>query len=58
MPAKIVASRTEMKVKIAEQRPSFDKPLKVLGSEQSQHIIVAITAKMTVHREWFAEFSC
>jgi hypothetical protein len=35
MPANIVASKTEMKVKIAEKRPSLDKPLKVLGSEQS-----------------------
>lgn len=51
MPAKIVASNTEMKVKIAEPRPSLDRPLKVLGSEQSQHISVAMTANTTVHWE-------
>jgi hypothetical protein len=51
MPAKIVASNTEIKVNIAENRQSLDRPLKVLGSEHSQHISVDMTANTTVHWE-------
>jgi hypothetical protein len=32
--------------------PSFERALKVLGSELNQQIIVAITAKTTVHWLW------
>ena len=49
MPAKIVARRTEMNVKNAEAVPSFERALKVLGKEQTQQMIAAITANTTVH---------
>jgi hypothetical protein len=52
IPAKMVASRTEMKVKNAEAVPNFDKALKVLGREQIQQISVAMTAKTIVHWLW------
>lgn len=49
MPANMAANKTEMKVKNADAVPSFERALKVLGSELNQHIIVAMTAKTTVH---------
>lgn len=45
----MAANRTETNVKNAEAVPNFDSALKVLGSEQIQHKIVAITAKTIVH---------
>jgi len=48
----MAANRTEMKVKNADAVPSFERALKVLGSELNQQIIVAITAKTTVHWLW------
>ena len=52
MPANMAANRTDMKVKNADAVPSFERALKVLGREQNQHIIVAMTAKTTVHSLW------
>lgn len=52
IPAKIAAKRTEMNVKKADPVPNFDKALKVLGSENTQQMIVAMTAKTTVHSLW------
>lgn len=45
----MAANKTEMKVKNADAVPSFESALKVLGREQNQQIIVAMTAKTTVH---------
>ena len=45
----MAANKTEMKVKNADAVPSFDRALKVLGREQNQQMMVAITAKTTVH---------
>ena len=38
-----------MNVKNADPVPSFDRALKVLGREQNQQMIVAMTANTTVH---------
>jgi hypothetical protein len=48
----MAANKTEMNVKNADPVPNFDRALKVLGREQNQQIIVAITAKTTVHSLW------
>jgi hypothetical protein len=48
----MAANKTEMNVKNADAVPSFERALKVLGSELNQHIIVAMTAKTTVHSLW------
>jgi hypothetical protein len=52
MPANMAASKTEMKVKNADAVPSFERALKVLGREQNQQIMVAMTAKTTVQWLW------
>jgi hypothetical protein len=49
----MVARRTDRNVKMAEPRPSLDKPLNVLGNEHTQQMRVEITAKTTVHWLWF-----
>ena len=41
-----------MNVKKADPVPNFDKALKVLGSENTQQMIVAMTAKTMVHSLW------
>ena len=52
-PEKIVASKTERKVKNAETSASFDNALKVLGREHTQQMIADMTENTTVHWEWF-----
>lgn len=48
----MAANSTEMNVKKAEAVPNFERASKVLGREQNQQIIAAMTAKTTVHWLW------
>jgi hypothetical protein len=45
----MAAKRTEMNVKIAEAVASFASVENVLGREQSQQMIAAMTENVTVH---------
>jgi hypothetical protein len=45
----MAANRTEMNVKNADPVPSLERALNVLGSEKTQQIIAAMTAKTIVH---------
>lgn len=45
----MAARRTEMKVKKADAVASLESALKVRGKEQNQQMMVAMTAKTTVH---------
>lgn len=49
----MAASRTEMNVKNADTVASFASAEKVLGREQTQQIMVEITANVMVHWLWF-----
>lgn len=48
MPAKMVARRTEMKVKAADAVPSLLNMLKVRGREHSQQTMATMMPKLTV----------
>lgn len=48
----MAANSTDINVKKADPVPSFESILKVLGREQNQLMIVAITANTTVHSLW------
>lgn len=50
MPAKMVASSTEMKVKKADAVPSLDIMLNVRGSEATKQMTVTTTLKTTVRQ--------
>lgn len=53
IPAKIVASRTDTKVKKADPAANLASVLKVRGKEQIQEMTATIALKPTVHMLWF-----
>jgi len=52
MPAKIVASMTEIKVNTAEAVAPLDSALKVRGSEHTHDMHATMAEKPMVHIEW------
>ena len=53
IPAKIVASNTETKVKKADRPASFASVLNVLGREQTQETTATMALKPIVQTPWF-----